>query len=103
MGIPRVDWTARHDAWLGFVEGLASFIRSAAGLPLGPTEYRLPAQERKRPDRRRFTILMCSPHPDDEALVGAFSLRALKESNAQVVNCAITLGSDKKRRRARLK
>jgi N-acetylglucosamine malate deacetylase 1 len=56
----------------------------------------------KRRGRRRVTVLICSPHPDDEALVGGFALRALRECNARVVNCAITLGADAKRKKGRL-
>jgi LmbE family N-acetylglucosaminyl deacetylase len=48
------------------------------------------------------TILLCSPHPDDEALTGALPLRLQQETGARVVNIAITLGSNEKRRSERL-
>lgn len=53
----------------------------------------------------QYSILLCSPHPDDEALVGAFALRAKKENKekVKVVNCAITLGSDISKRKKRFK
>lgn len=50
-----------------------------------------------------MTIMILSPHPDDECIVGSLALRLLKENNAHVVNVAVTLGSDKTRQKARLK
>ena len=47
-------------------------------------------------------ILLCSPHPDDEALTGALPLRLLQENGARVVNIAMTLGSNKEQRSTRL-
>src|SRR5262249_52450533 len=99
----RVAWTRRHSMWLGFVESLVSAFKCASGVPLGPKKYSLSAVKPKRHGRRRLTVLICSPHPDDEALVGGFALRALQESKARVVNCAITLGADRKRKQERLR
>ena len=98
----RVVWTRRHSIWLAFVESLVSAFKCASGVPLGPEKYSISAAKPKRHGRRRLTILICSPHPDDEALVGGFALRALQESNARVVNCAITLGANRKRKQERL-
>ena len=98
----RVLWT-RHSIWLGFVESLVSAFKCASGVPLGPKKYSISAAKPKRHDRHRLVVLICSPHPDDEALVGGFALRALQESNARVVNCAITLGADRKRKQERLR
>lgn len=50
-----------------------------------------------------FTVLILSPHPDDESIVGSLALRLLQENNAHVVNVAVTLGSKKERQKARLK
>jgi N-acetylglucosamine malate deacetylase 1 len=88
--------------WLAFVESLVSSLKCASGLPLGPVKYSISAPKSERHGRHRVTVLMCSPHPDDEALVGGFALRALQECNARVVNCAITLGADPKRKKGRL-
>jgi LmbE family N-acetylglucosaminyl deacetylase len=49
-----------------------------------------------------FTVMILSPHPDDEAIIGSLPLRLLKENNAHVVNVAVTLGSKKERQKARL-
>jgi len=47
--------------------------------------------------------LIFSPHPDDECIVGGLPLRLAQETGMRVVNVAVTLGSDKKRRTARLR
>lgn len=49
-----------------------------------------------------FTVMILSPHPDDESIIGSLPLRLLKENNAHVVNVAVTLGSKKERQKARL-
>jgi LmbE family N-acetylglucosaminyl deacetylase len=50
-----------------------------------------------------FTILILSPHPDDESIIGSLPLRLMHENNAHIINVAVTLGSNKKRQKARLK
>lgn len=46
-------------------------------------------------------VLLFSPHPDDEIIVGALPLRLRREQHARVVNVAVTLGSKPLRREAR--
>jgi LmbE family N-acetylglucosaminyl deacetylase len=48
-------------------------------------------------------VVVCSPHPDDEALVGALPLRLRLETGAQVTDGAITLGSNLSQRARRLR
>lgn len=50
-----------------------------------------------------FTILILSPHPDDESIIGSLPLRLMHENNAHIINVAVTLGSKKQRQKARLK
>jgi LmbE family N-acetylglucosaminyl deacetylase len=50
-----------------------------------------------------FTILILSPHPDDESIIGSLPLRLMHENNAHIINVAVTLGSKKERQKARLK
>ena len=50
-----------------------------------------------------FTILILSPHPDDECIVGSLPLRLQRENNAHIINIAVTLGSKKERQKPRLK
>lgn len=46
-------------------------------------------------------VLIFSPHPDDECIIGALPLRLLHEARWNVINVAVTLGSDKMRRQER--
>jgi LmbE family N-acetylglucosaminyl deacetylase len=48
----------------------------------------------------RHDILICSPHPDDEALCGGLPLR-LMDNDCRVLNLALTLGSDPDRKEQR--
>lgn len=49
------------------------------------------------------TVLIFSPHPDDECVVGLLPLIWRRELHARVVNVSVTLGSDATRREARRK
>ena len=49
-----------------------------------------------------FTVLILSPHPDDESITGSLALRLMLENNAHIVNVAVTLGSKKERQKSRL-
>jgi len=47
-------------------------------------------------------VLIFSPHPDDECVIGALPLRMKQELNARVINVAVTLGSNIDRKEGRL-
>jgi len=47
------------------------------------------------------TVLIFSPHPDDECITGGLALRLLREAKWNVVNVAVTLGSHRARQAAR--
>lgn len=49
-----------------------------------------------------FTVMILSPHPDDESIVGSLAIRLMKENNCHVVNVAVTLGSNKDRQAQRI-
>lgn len=46
-------------------------------------------------------VLLFSPHPDDDCIVGGLALRLLREAKWNVINVAVTLGSRRERRKAR--
>lgn len=46
-------------------------------------------------------VLLFSPHPDDECIVGGLPLRLLREDGMRVVNVAVTFGSNRERRAGR--
>lgn len=50
-----------------------------------------------------MTVMILSPHPDDESIVGSLALRLQQENNAHIVNVAVTMGSKKDRQKTRLK
>jgi LmbE family N-acetylglucosaminyl deacetylase len=47
-------------------------------------------------------VLLFSPHPDDECIIGALPLRLGREAGMAVSNIAVTLGSRRDRREGRL-
>ena len=47
-------------------------------------------------------VLIFSPHPDDECIIGALPLRLLREAKMRVINVAVTQGSKKERQMERL-
>ena len=47
-------------------------------------------------------VLIFSPHPDDEVIIGGIALRLLREMQWNVINVAVTQGSNKQRQAERL-
>jgi LmbE family N-acetylglucosaminyl deacetylase len=82
-----------------FVAELARLFRQSATLPLGGfTPKSLPPPNPNAPK-----ALIFSPHPDDEVVMGGLPLRLQRELQWNVVNVAVTQGSNKARQRERLK
>ena len=50
-----------------------------------------------------LTVMILSPHPDDECITGSLALRLLHENHAHVINVAVTTGSNKERQEERIK
>ncbi len=46
-------------------------------------------------------VLIFSPHPDDEVIIGGLALRLLREAKWNVINVAVTQGSKKERQKER--
>lgn len=46
-------------------------------------------------------VLIFSPHPDDECIIGGLALRLLREARMRVINVAVTQGSAKARQQGR--
>src|SRR5882724_2876301 len=76
----------------------ARLAREGKSLPLGKFA-RAP-----RPDIAADApkALLFSPHPDDEIIVGGLALRLLREAKWNVLNVAVTQGSNKERQAERL-
>lgn len=82
-----------------FVSEYARFAKEGRTYPLGAFEL-LP-----RPEISAETpkVLIFSPHPDDEVIIGGLALRLLREAKWNVINVAVTQGSKKERQEERLK
>ncbi len=83
-----------------FVSEHARLFQSGIKLPPGrPPKF---PRHPKVPDNAP-KVLIFSPHPDDECIMGGLALRLLREAKWNVINVAVTLGSKKARRAARLR
>jgi LmbE family N-acetylglucosaminyl deacetylase len=72
-------------------------------IPLGPSERPLVPPAISGAGEQPVRVVVGSPHPDDEALVGALPLRLRLETGARVTDGAITLGSNLSQRARRLR
>lgn len=84
--------------YLEYVEHLERSLREAQSVPLTAP---LPSGTPAAATSDAAPILILSPHPDDEMLVGALPLRFLKQCGIRVINLSITLGSKRERQAAR--
>lgn len=80
-----------------FVADTARLIREARTKPLGG----FPGLPRPTIAADAPKVLVFSPHPDDEVVIGALPLRLLREARWQVINVAVTHGSNPARQAAR--
>jgi len=81
-----------------FVSEYARLAREGKSYPLGGfAPCPRPAITPQSPK-----ALIFSPHPDDEVIIGGLALRLLRESAWNVINVAVTQGSNKERQLARL-
>lgn len=81
------------------VHEYARFFREGKGYPLGGF---VPAP-RPEIEPAAPKVLIFSPHPDDECIVGALALRLLREAGMNVINVAVTQGSNKARQAERFR
>lgn len=72
-----------------FVREYVRLIKEAKAYPLGG----LSPSARPQLAADASKVLIFSPHPDDECIVGALALRLLREARMRVVNVAVTQGS----------
>jgi N-acetylglucosamine malate deacetylase 1 len=84
--------------YLQLVSEYARFAREGRVYPLG----KFPRCPRPQVPQDAPKVLLFSPHPDDEVIVGALPLRLLRKSQWNVVNVAVTLGSRTERQAERL-
>lgn len=82
-----------------YVSELARLIRDGRGFPLGG--FPIPPRRSIGPDAS--PVLIFSPHPDDECIIGGLALRLMREAGMRVINVAVTQGSNKARQAGRLR
>src|SRR5258707_9184495 len=82
-----------------FVAGFGKLLAEGRKLPLGgfPPAH-IPPLTAHAP-----RALIFSPHPDDEVIIGGLPLRLLRELKMNVINVAVTQGSNKTRQPERWK
>jgi LmbE family N-acetylglucosaminyl deacetylase len=76
-----------------FVSEFGRIVRQGKAHPLGG--FPMLKTPKPAPDAPR--VLIYSPHPDDEVIIGALPLRLLRELGWNVINVAVTQGSNKER------
>jgi LmbE family N-acetylglucosaminyl deacetylase len=81
-----------------FVSEYARFAKEGRGYPLG--SFAPLPRPQVAPDAPK--VLIFSPHPDDEVIIGGLALRLLREAKWNVINVAVTQGSKKERQAERL-
>jgi LmbE family N-acetylglucosaminyl deacetylase len=81
----------------GFVSELDRLLREGKQYPLGG----FPSPSRPAVAASAPRVLIFSPHPDDECIIGGLALRLLREAGMRVVNVAVTQGSRADRQAAR--
>jgi len=83
--------------YANLVQQYADLLRGGKRAPFGGFQ----PLERPKTDADSPRALIFSPHPDDECIIGALPLRMLREARFNVINVAVTQGSNKERQVAR--
>lgn len=94
-------WDSRLAAWRHYVEEVEKTLEAGKKIPVGPSPFELAPPDLRPPAEGALRVVVCSPHPDDEALIGALPLRLRQEAGARVTDCAITFGSNLSQRARR--
>lgn len=84
--------------YVSLVQDYARHFREGRSFPLGG----FPPAARPPVAAGAPKALIFSPHPDDECIIGALPLRLARESGWNVINVAVTQGSNRERQAGRL-
>lgn len=84
--------------YLHFVSEFGRLMKQGKNLPLGNFPRLTPPNLPEDAPR----VLIFSPHPDDECIIGGLALRLMRQCQMQVLNVAVTQGSLKERQQGRL-
>src|SRR5436309_14038320 len=80
-----------------FISKYASLAKEDRTYPMG--QFAPLPRPATAPDAPK--VLVFSPHPDDEVIIGGLALRLLREAKWNVINVAVTQGSQQERQRER--
>ncbi len=83
--------------YIKYIEAVSRAVKSARKLPFGGPE------KIRRNSGNGGKVLIFAPHPDDECIIGLLPLRLMKEVKMRITDIAVTLGSNKERRKGRLR
>jgi N-acetylglucosamine malate deacetylase 1 len=86
-----------ENVYKAFVAAYAHLLRSGKNLQMGG----FPKSREVQIEPEAPRVLIFSPHPDDECIIGALPLRLLREAKMRVINVAVTQGSKKERQQER--
>src|SRR5881227_550553 len=90
---------ATNNPYRALVENFARLLSEGEALsPVGLIPPERPPVVANAP-----SALIFAPHPDDEVIIGGLPLRLLRELKLNVINVAVTQGSNKERQHERLK
>ncbi|MGV3772392.1 MAG: PIG-L deacetylase family protein [Verrucomicrobiales bacterium] len=80
-----------------FVQRYADLLKEGKIAPMGG----FPSNPKVEIPADAPRVLVFSPHPDDECIIGALPLRLLREAKMRIINVAVTQGSKKERQAER--
>ena len=81
------------------VSDYARLLKKGRSLPLGT--FPPAARPKLAPDAPK--ALFFAPHPDDECIVGGLAVRLFRQAGLNLIDVAVTLGSNKERQAGRLR
>ena len=90
--------TEDSNPYLAYARSVQALMDEGHGLPYGGFKPPL----KSKIDKEAPVVLILSPHPDDECIIGGLPLRLMKEGNLRVLNVAVTQGSNPARKKERL-
>lgn len=80
--------------YLEFVENVQAGVASAKGLVVSGKKETVESDSK---------VVLFSPHPDDECIIGLLPLRLMRELGKQIINVPVTFGSNVSRQAGRAK
>jgi LmbE family N-acetylglucosaminyl deacetylase len=83
--------------YLEFVSSFARLVAGGKSLPLGG----ISPHQKLRPAPDAPAAIIFSPHPDDECIIGGLAFRLMREAGMQIINVAVTQGSNQERQQPR--